>query len=119
MSVNENESTARSASQGVGIDAISNPTSGTSFGEQVSLQGVTVAGSATFSAITSITGSASFSQITISGLLRTNSSGLTLIQNVSGAATGGSGGTFSGLDPVGYVAFQTAAGAIRRIPYFT
>ena len=119
MSVNQNESTAKSAAYGAGVDMIANPISGTSFPEQAAFQGVTVAGSATFSSITSITGSANFSQLTISGMLYTGSSGLTLVQNVSGAATGGSGGTFSGLDPVGYIAFQTAAGAIRRIPYFT
>ena len=119
MSVNQNESTAKSAAYGAGVDMISNPVSGTSFPEQTAFQGITVAGSATFSSITSITGSANFAQVTVSGLLRTESSGIVFIQNVSGAATGGSGGTFSGLDPVGYIAFQTAAGAIRRIPYFT
>ena len=113
MSVNQNESTAKSAAYGAGVDMIANPISGTSFPEAVVFQQVTIQG------VTSITGSANYAQVTVSGLLYTGSSGLTLVQNVSGAATGGSGGTFSGLDPVGYIAFQTAAGAIRRIPYFT
>jgi hypothetical protein len=112
-SVNENESTAKTAAYGAGVDMISNPISGLSFPEAVVFQGITVQGVSTH------TGSANFSQLTISGMIFTGSSGITIVQNVSGAATGGSGGTFSGLDPVGYLAFQTAAGAIRRIPYFT
>ena len=113
MSVNENESTAKSATMGVGVDMITNPISGTNFGEAV------VFGStATFNGITSIAASASISQITISGLFRTGSSGITLIQNVSGAATGGSGGSFSGKDPVGYIQIL-ANGALAKIPYFS
>ena len=114
MSVNTRESTAKSAAYGAGVDMIANPISGTSFTEAVTFSDIT-----TFSAPVSINTSATFNQITVSGLLRTESSGIVFIQNVSGAATGGSGGTFSGLDPVGYVAFVTAAGAVRRIPYFT
>ena len=112
MSVNQNESTAKSAAYGAGVDMISNPISGTSFPEAVVFQQVTIQG------VTSVTASANFSQITVSGMLRTESSGIVFIQNVSGAATGGSGGTFSGKDPVGYISAQ-ANGAIIKIPYFS
>ena len=112
MSVNENESTSKGASQGIGVDMISNPISGTSFPEAVTFQQITVQGISTFSA------SASVSQMTVSGLFRTASSGIVFIQNVSGAATGGSGGSFSGKDPTGYIQV-VAGGALAKIPYFS
>jgi len=113
MPVNSNESTGKGAAQGQSFDNLITPISGVSFGGASVFQQVTIQGVAT------ITASANFSQMTVSGLMTNNASGIVILQNVSGAATGGSGGTFSGKDPVGYFAFQTAAGALAKVPYFS
>lgn len=102
MPVNENESTAKAASMGVGVDAIANPISGVQFGDP-----------ANFGGIVTINASASINQVTVSGVFNTSTSGVNFFAFRSGTATGGSGGTFSGLDPVTWIAIQVSGNALR------
>lgn len=113
MSVNENESTAKSASMGVGVDAISNPISGTSFPEAVALSTVTV------SNVFSATASASFNQIFVSGKFSTTSASGTMsfLTATSGTIVAGSGTSMSGIIPQGYITV-VVSGVIGKIPYF-
>ncbi len=163
MPVNENESTAKSASMGVGVDAISNPTSGVQFPEMVVFsasalfaQNITVTGTSggpTGVIITdtslAIRGTSGLTQgvsgslgsgfvgftllnanmvvqgqsggsagIIFSGLTIAPTSGLIFADGHSGAATGGSGGTFSGKDPVCWARVMVC-GTGFRVPLFT
>lgn len=113
MSVAENESTARAASQGVGVDAIANPISGVAFPE-----GAAFSGPVTASSTVIITGSANFSQLTVSGNFRSATSGaIAFLMATSGGAAAGSGASISGLVPQGFITI-VVSGAVGRIPYF-
>lgn len=115
MSVNQRESTAKSATMGVGVDAIANPISGTSFGEAVVFQQVTIEG------VASMTGSGQFNQLFVSGKVDTvSASGVLTFATgaTSGTAVGGSG--YSGvflLAPQGFVPV-VVSGVICKIPFF-
>ena len=107
MSVNENESTAKSAAYGAGVDMIANPISGVSFPEQVAFAGLTT------------TASASFNQIFVSGKFSTTSSSGTMsfLVATSGTIVAGSGTSMSGIIPQGYITV-VVSGVIGKIPYF-
>ena len=112
MSVNSNESTAKSAAYGVGVDMISNPISGTSFPEAAAFSGPVTA-SNTFTA----TASASFTQLFVSGIFNTGASGYIFLIATSGGAAAGSGASISGMIPQGFVTV-VVSGAVGRVPYF-
>lgn len=105
MSVAENESTSKSAQYGVGVDAISNPESGTNFGEATSFGGpITIRNSNM--AITGVSGGGSGITITNAGLSIIGASGTQrgvsgsmgsgytgfILTNANAIITGASGG---------------------------